>query len=76
MKFEYIEFEMIVGHPHGELAVEYIPRLGFRFRSPKHMSSITTNKAWRRRIITTILGPNDRRWEIVVSKKGQNLIDY
>lgn len=45
MKFEYIEFEMIVGHPHGELAVEYIPWLGFRFRSPKHMSSITTNKA-------------------------------
>lgn len=45
LKFEYIEFEMIVGHPHGELAVEYIPWLGFRFRSPKHMSSITTNKA-------------------------------
>ena len=32
MRFEYIEFEMIVRHP-------------FKFRSPKHLHGIKTNRA-------------------------------
>lgn len=44
LESEYIEFEMIVRHPCGDLAVDYIPRLDLKFRSPKHMSSIKTNR--------------------------------
>lgn len=45
LRFEYIEFDMIVRCLYGELTVEYNPKLDFKFRSPKHTNGIKTNRA-------------------------------
>lgn len=50
LRCEFAEFEMIVRHPcgerhpRGELALDYIPRLDFKFRSLKHRTGIKTKK--------------------------------
>ena len=65
LRFEYAEVEMIVTHPCGELAVDCVPRLDFKFRSPEHMNSIKTNRAdlkkhvWLRKLPLGTLSNSD-----------------